>query len=136
MSGTVKTKTPTSNNNKNSLYNRYSRYVAGGTTERANDRLEWWERNIFPRDDSDIVYAVENFYEQRLDLIASVFYNEPRYWWFLAQYNNILDPFTEITAGRFLLIPTPERLALMLGTKKGGVDSTREPVEVISPIIS
>jgi len=136
MANTVKTKTPTSNNNTNSLYNRYSRYVAGGVTERGNDMLEWWERSNFPRDDSDIVYAVENFYEQRLDLIASVFYQEPRYWWFLAQYNNILDPFTEIVAGRLLLIPTQERLTLLLGTKKGGEDSTREAVTVIAPIIT
>jgi len=136
MAGTVKTTKPTSNNNKNSLYNRYSRYVAGGSTEHANDMLEWWERANFQRDDSDIVYAVENFYAQRLDLIASVFYNEPRYWWFLAQYNSILDPFTEITPGRILLIPTADRLSLLLGSAKGGVASTREAVTVISPIIT
>lgn len=133
---TVKTKNPTSNNNTNSLYNKYSRYVAGGVTERANDMIEWWERFNFPRDPSDIVYTVENFYSQRLDLISSVFYQEPRYWWFIAQYNNILDPFTEVTAGRVLLIPTPSRLTLMLGNKQGGIDSTREAVNVISPIIT
>lgn len=133
---TPKTTQPTSNNNKNSLYNKYSRYVAGGVTERADGRLEWWERANFPRDSSDIVYAVENFYEQRLDLISYVFYQEPRYWWVLAQYNNIVDPFTEVWAGRVLLIPTPDRLPLLLATKKGGVDSTREAVTVISPIIT
>ena len=105
---------PLSNNNTNSLQNKYSRYVGGGTTETANGYIEWWEKFNFPRDPSDIVYVVENIYENRLDLIASVFYREPRYAWFLAQYNNILDPFSEVKGGRILLIPTADSLSLML----------------------
>lgn len=132
----TKTSTPTSNNNTNSLYNKYSRYVAGGTTERANSRLEWWERSNFQRDPSDIVYTVENFYEGRLDYIAHVFYSEPRYWWVIAMYNNIIDPSSEVTPGRVLLIPSPDRLPLLLGSAKGGVESTREAVSVIAPIIT
>jgi len=133
---TVKTTSATSNNNTNSLFNKYSRYIAGGVTENANEMLEWWERFVFTRDPSDIVYTVENFYAGRLDYIAFVFYNEPRYWWVIAMYNSILDPATEITPGRILLIPSPDRLSLMLSSTKGGVDSTREAVSVISPIIS
>ena len=70
-----------------------------------------------------------------MDLIASVFYNEPRYWWVIAQYNNILDPFTETTAGRVLLIPSKSRLPLILGTALGGIPSQKQPVNTISPII-
>lgn len=128
--------TSLSNNNTNSLQNRYSRYVAGGATETADGFIEWWERFNFPKDSSDRVYIVENFCENRLDLIASVFYKESRYAWFLAQYNNILDPFSEVTAGRVLLIPTADRVALLLGSKKGGYASKRAPISVISPIIS
>lgn len=122
-------------NNQDSLFNKYSRYVGGGTTETANLRIEWWEKLQFETDETDIVYTVENFYEGRPDLIASVFYNEPRYWWVIAQYNNILDPFSEITAGRVLLIPSKDRLPLMLLSRKGGVDSTKQPINTISPII-
>lgn len=122
--------------NSNSLFNKFSRYVAGGTSEVADGRIEWWDRSIFPKDDSDIAYAVENFYEGRLDLIASTFYNEPRYWWVIAQYNNILDPFSEITAGRVLLIPAKARLSLMLGNKQGGKESTKQQVATISPVIT
>lgn len=125
-----------SNNNTNSLQNRYSRYVAGGSTETANGYLEWSERFVFPRDATDTVYVVENFYENRLDLISSVFYKDPHYAWFIAQYNSILDPFSEIVAGRILLIPSTERMVLLLGTRKGGYVSKRRPVSVISPIIS
>lgn len=122
-------------NNSNSLYNKYSRYVAGGTSEEANGKIEWWERTVFQSDSTDIIYAVENFYENRLDLIASVFYNEPRYWWIIAQYNNVLDPFSEITAGRVLRIPAKDRLSLMLSTRQGGTRSVKQPINTISPII-
>lgn len=119
----------------NSLYNKYSRYVGGGVTETANGFIEWWERSNFQQDPSDIVYTVENFYEGRLDLISSVFYNEPRWWWLIAQYNNILNPAAEIVAGRVLFIPSKARLPLMIGTKKGGEESTKQSVNTISPVI-
>ena len=119
----------------NSLYNKYSRYVGGGVAETANGFIEWWERSEFEQDPSDIVYTVENFYEGRLDLISSVFYNEPRWWWLIAQYNNILNPFSEVVAGRVLLIPSKSRLPLMISNRQGGVPSTKQPVNTISPII-
>lgn len=128
--------TPLSNNNKNALFSKYSRYVAGGTTERSSTAIEWWERYNFEPSPTDIVYAVENIYEGRLDLIASVFYGEARWWWFIAQYNNILDPFSEVVPGRVLLIPTQNRLALMIGKVQGGLPSTRESPTTISPIIT
>jgi hypothetical protein len=125
-----------SNNNVDSLQNKNSRYVAGGLTETANGFIEWWERANFKRDESDIIYVVENFYENRLDLISAVFYGQSRYWWLLAQYNNILDPFSEVEAGRVLFIPTPDRVQMMTDTRKGGVPSTRIPIKLISPIIT
>jgi hypothetical protein len=68
-------------------------------------------------------------------MISSVFYNEPRWWWVIAQYNNILDPVAECTAGRILLIPAKERLALMLSTRQGGNASTKQPINTISPVV-
>jgi hypothetical protein len=130
------TTAPTTNNNTNSLNNSFSRYVGGGISETANGYITWWERIVFTTDPTDTTYIVENFYTGRLDLIASVFYNEPRYWWVIAQYNNILDPFSEIVAGRILLIPQMSRLQQMLLTQKGGVPSTAEAVSLISPIIT
>jgi hypothetical protein len=122
--------------NANSLYNKYSRYVGGGTTEQSSGFIEWWERTIFTQDASDITYIIEDFYAGRLDLIASVFYNEPRWWWVIAQYNNILDPISEITPGRIIYIPTVDRMTLMISTAQGGVPSTKQPTNTISPIIT
>ena len=122
--------------NANSLFNKFSRYVGGGQTETANGRLEWWERNTFETDSSDVEYVVDAFYEGRPDLIASSFYNEPRYWWVIAQYNNIIDPVSEITTGRILLIPAKDRVELMLNSRQGGFTSTKQSVNTISPIIT
>ncbi len=122
--------------NTNSLFNRYSRYVAGGSTETANGRIEWWERNVMVTDVTDITYVIENFYEGRLDLISAVFYDEPRWWWLIAQYNNMLDPISETTAGRIIYIPSKDRLQLMLMTVTGGSRSTKQSINTISPIIS
>ena len=119
----------------NSLLLKSSRFVKGGTTEIQDKRLEWWERNIFPQEESDIIYTVENFYAQRLDLISSVFYNDSKYWWFIAQYNNILDPFTEIMPGVVLLIPTPARMSTLLTGQLGGIDSKREDLPMITPVV-
>lgn len=122
-------------NNSNSLYNKYSRYIGGGVSESADNRIEWWERGNLEAADNDSIYVVENFYEGRLDQIASVFYNEPRWWWVIAQYNAILDPFAEITAGRILILPAKERVISMIATRKGGIESKKQPINTISPVI-
>lgn len=121
--------------NKNSLYNRYSRYVGGGTTETANNFIEWWERSIFEFADTDINYTVENFFEGRLDQISEMFFGEPRFWWVIAQYNNIIDPIGEIYAGRILRIPDKSRLSTMLAQKEGGTNSKKQPIASISPVV-
>lgn len=126
---------PLSGNNTNTVQNKYSRYVGGGNTEIQNNKIEWWERTVFSKDASDSVYVVENNYTNRLDLIAAMFYNESRLAWFVAQYNNIIDPTAEVVAGRVLLIPTPERMAMMTSGKKGGYPSKKLPVKTISPLI-
>lgn len=113
-----------------------SRYVHGGVTEVGQRALEWWERNTFPNDSSDFQYAVENFYEGALHRLSAAVYGNPRYQWLIAQYNNIIDPFTEVTPGRVLFLPTKERLNLMLNGKVGGIPSTREgDPRVISPVV-
>lgn len=132
----IKPNTLRSANNTNSTQVTRGRYVGGGTTETNNGFLEWWERYSFAKDASDIVYTVENAYENRLDLISSMFYNDTGLAWLIAQYNNIIDPMTEVTAGRLLLIPQKDRVSFMLGNRKGGIASTRQPISTISPIIT
>lgn len=114
---------------------RSSRYVSGGTTEVNPRALEWWERTVFPINPDDNSYVVERKFEGRLDLISASYLGEPRHWWVIAQYNNILDPHSEIVQGRVLYIPTSERVKTILSGTTGGVPSTREvPVSVL-PIV-
>jgi hypothetical protein len=120
----------------NSTLVQRSRYVAGGVTEVNRSALEWWERSNFQADDTDRFYAVEDKFAGRLDLIAQLFLEDTRLWWFIAQFNAILDPFTEIFGGRILRIPTKERVQAMLTGKLGGIPSAREvPLDKITPIV-
>jgi len=95
-----------------------SRYVHGGKTESGSIGLGWWERKPLLKDATDIVYYVENKYEHRIDLISAEIYGDSRYWWVIAQYNDLLDPHGEITAGRMLVIPTKDRLFTSILTGK------------------
>jgi len=120
---------------RNSVLNSKTRYVSGGTSEMGQNSIEWWERNNFSAAPDDIVYMVEQKFSGRLDLIAALFLGDPHYWWVLAQYNNILDPFSEIVAGARIAIPSSSRLEVILSGKTGGIPSTREIPTTILPIV-
>lgn len=120
----------------NSTQNGYSRYVHGGKTETDSNMIEWWEKYSFPQSATDIDYEVESIYEHRIDLISYAFYGDRKYWWVIAQYNAILDPYTEIVKGQFLKIPSPDRMKTeFLNGKKGGFASQRTEKTRIERII-
>jgi hypothetical protein len=119
----------------NSTLIRNSRYVSGGETEVGLNTIEHWERVVFPVNNDDTSYVVEKKFVGRLDLITALFLNEPRYWWVIAQYNNILDPYSEIEEGRLLYIPSLDRVKTILSGKTGGVQSTREVPLAILPVV-
>ncbi len=119
----------------NSVLNKNSRYVSGGRTEVNPTALEWWERIPLPVNNDDTVYVVEKRFEGRLDQIAAVYLGEPRYWWVIAQYNNILDPYSEISEGAILYIPKIEKVKALMSGKTGGYPSEREVPLSILPIV-
>lgn len=122
---------------RNSTYNKNSRYVAGGTAEVNQTAIEWWERINLSTDSTDSTYVVEKKFEGRIDLITAVHLGEKfvANWWIIAMINNILDPHTEIYEGRVLYIPTRERMASILNGKLGGAPSSREVPTSILPIV-
>lgn len=122
---------------KNSTFNKQSRYVSGGVTEVNQFALEWWDRQFFTIDPSDSIYIVEKKFEGRIDLITASYLGEKfvANWWVIAMINNILDPYTEIYEGRVLYIPTRDRVAAILNGQLGGVPSTREVPTSILPIV-
>lgn len=120
----------------NSTLVQNSRYVVGGQTETNSKRLEWWERAEFLLDESDTRYVVDKITQGRLDLIAEAYLGDSHLWWFIAQYNAVLDPYSEITEGRVLRIPNKDRLQTLLAGRQGGFPSTREvPLTNITPIV-
>ena len=88
-------------------------------------------------DPSDSTYVLEDIYEGRPELLASVFYEDSRLWWVICQLNNILDVQSEFVTGVLLTIPSKDRVEKELvrtGTK-GGVESRREKRKSIKQII-
>ena len=113
--------------NVNSIYEKNSRYVHGGTTEVSSTFLEYWNRRKIPVSDTDTTYTIEELYEGRPDLLAAVMYGDSRLWWVILQYNAILDPITEFVQGRELVLPTKDRMfdEILIG-KIGGIGSKRK----------
>jgi len=44
-------------------------------------------------------------HKHRPDLISDTFYDTPKYWWLMMQFNNVKDPFEGFNAGDPILIP-------------------------------
>lgn len=100
-----------------SLDNKRSRYVQGGTTEEFKKRLGWWERRLIPRRDDDIIYTITSDDVGRPDLISYNVYGTAELLWLVLQYNNILDPTTELNIGTELILPSPTRAILSIITR-------------------
>lgn len=121
---------------KNSVLQNNSRYVAGGTTEVNSKALEWWERTKFTYDQTDVIYTIDKNKEGRLDLIAHEQLGDSKLWWLIAQYNSILDVFSEIREGRIIRIPNKARAKSMVSGQIGGIESKRIiPINKFGPVV-
>jgi hypothetical protein len=119
----------------NSVMKKNSRYVSGGETEVNKIGLEWWERSVIERAADDIIFVVDATTTGRIDRIAHVFLGDTRLWWVIAQMNNLLDVYADITEGTVLYIPSKERVKLMLNGKTGGIPTTRVVKTTVLPIV-
>ena len=114
---------------KNSVYNvKNGRYTLGGTTEVSASAIEWWNKNDILPDGSDIIYYVEQKYENKPHLLGYLFYGDSSLWWIICQANGIIDPLTELVEGKQLRIPVMARVKSEIFSsvvKAGGIPSTR-----------
>jgi hypothetical protein len=83
------------------------------------DRSKTWEMrkklaDIPDLDDTDFMIA-DSAHVNRPDAIAYKFYGNAKFWWIIAERNEILDPFTEFYKGRKLKIPSMEMVRKELG---------------------
>jgi len=108
------------NRTTNSTDNRYSRYVQGGSTDIYSKRLGWWERRKIIQQDDDFVVTILENEAARPDLISYRLYGKATYAWLVLQYNNIVDPVTELITGATIRMPARARLTLDIVTKPEG----------------
>ena len=60
--------------------------------------------NLKKEETTYVVHKVQH--GDTLDTLSLYYYNSPLYFWVIADYNNILDPFEELKEGTMLRIPT------------------------------
>ena len=104
----------TSNNkNKNTSLNfAKSRYVRGGTTTTSGNFLGWWSRTTFAKSPDDVTMTISTKYHQNPGLLANDVYGNANLFWFILQYNNIMDATTEFVSGATILLPLPQRVSM------------------------
>ncbi|AVH85294.1 hypothetical protein RsoM2USA_366 [Ralstonia phage RsoM2USA] len=118
-----------------SLDSKYTRYVSGGVTEVGTYGIEYWEKNVWKDDSTDLVYTLTKADEKQPWILAQAFYGNPNLMWVILQYNNILDVQEEFVEGIQLLIPTRDRVFKeFLKNPNGGVTSKRTQKQLISPV--
>ena len=104
-----------SNKNKNTSLNfTNSRYVKGGVSTQSGNLLGWWSRTNFTRSPDDVTMTINTKYHQNPGLLANDVYGNANLFWFILQYNNILDVTTEFVSGTTLLLPLPQRVSMNL----------------------
>lgn len=103
---------------KSSLRKKSSRLLQGGETDIVDRNfLGWWERRDLGTDPNDVEFTITAAYSTKPDLIAYDFYGNTNYSWIVLQYNNIVDPNTELTAGSVIRLPSPSYVNIQLLTK-------------------
>ena len=89
-------------------YSHLSRYKDLRTIKnKADNRLrhETMFKYKIVESDGDIIYTITDKTKNRLDVIASMYYRNPQYWWIIAIANDIIDPLTELKIGTTIRIP-------------------------------
>jgi hypothetical protein len=117
-----------------STLNAKGRYIQGGQTTVYPNRIGWWNRFIIAKDPiTDVEFKITSQFVGRPDLIAHLFYKQTRYMWVIMQYNDIIDPLTELSLGTKILVPSEARVNLVL--LGSSVDTTETPDEASGDLI-
>ena len=99
-----------------SLKSRYGRYVYGGISYTGSTGLTFWERQVFPKDPTDMSYVLTAKQAHRPDLVAFEVYGTASLHWFVMMYNDLTDPIEEFVTGQTIVLPTKERATKYLLT--------------------
>ena len=114
---------------RNSTDSRDSRYTQGGETEKFEERLGWWERDLdsFLEQTDDVFVTIAPQYDRRPDKMASDMFGRSTAMWVILQYNSIVDINEEFRAGKRIRVPEPSRAQFtILNKPTGGVTPSTE----------
>lgn len=87
------------------MVERYSRYKKGGTT----DSTGFWTGKTFTKSYDDLKITISKKYHRRPDSLAEDIYGSSEVMWFILQYNDMIDVYTEFVEGTVITLPTPIR---------------------------
>jgi hypothetical protein len=79
--------------------------------------LDVWEQRTFPKLPDDVVFTINQTYQNRPDLLANDLYGDSGLWWVFAVRNPdiIKDPIYDFAAGVRIRIPKKTTLQSALG---------------------
>lgn len=112
-----------------SIEGRDSRYVQGGDTEKYENRLGWWERDLdtIQQSTDDVFVVIGPDYDRRPDKMATDMFGRPTMMWMILQYNSIVDINEEFRSGKRIRVPEPSRAQLtFLNKPTGGVSPAND----------
>ena len=91
-------------------YERVSRYsVFPYYYNRLDEKYVYGLSSHLSKDIKYVAHKVQD--GDTLDTLALYYYNNPTYYWIIADFNNIQDPYKSLTIGDVLKIPTFSNIA-------------------------
>ncbi len=94
-----------------------SRYTNGKKTKNRSDEdfLVLRKSLVLEEAEDDIFVEVNKELVERPDLIAHKAYGNSDLWWAIYEFNNLRDPFFDLTLGAVLRLPSKNRLLEAIG---------------------
>lgn len=83
-----------------SRYGKYRQIV-----DNLDSYIETFNQSKIPTSEDDIFHTVQKEQENRLDIIANIYYSDPSFFWVIAIANELVDPFV-VQTGSILRIPS------------------------------
>lgn len=94
---------------------RYALTRLHPTLERRQVRFGVWNAPVVSLVNPDYRTVTQEFLG-RLDILAYLYYEDPRLWWVIARANRIKNPLTDMEVGQTLIIPRKEAVNEALST--------------------
>jgi nucleoid-associated protein YgaU len=79
--------------------------------EAGNQYFESWYPPDITEDTNDLFYIVPRGLEGNLPAISFDIYGVSKWWWLIALFNQITDPFEEVVVGKVLRYPSSIKIA-------------------------